>query len=34
MSGVTAPGRGRKNKAFFFSYREKLTLIPLKIPSQ
>ncbi len=30
MSGAEALGRAGKNKAFFFSYREKLTLIPLK----
>lgn len=30
MSGAGALGKGGKNKAFFFSYREKLTLIPLK----
>ena len=30
MSDAEALGRAGKNKAFFFSYREKLTLIPLK----
>ena len=33
MSGAAGRDKGRKNKAFFFSHREKLTLTPSKFPS-